>query len=87
MKKYILIIAVLMAVNLSFAQEEQEKTKTKDRPVREPFGSGLLIDNQTGLITLMEHLFDHHLYKHPAFIVGHSSNSDGIKRFEIYAKN
>lgn len=47
MKKYILIIAVLMAVNLSFAQEEQEKTKTKDRPVREPFGSGLLIDNQT----------------------------------------
>ncbi len=35
---------------LSFAQEEEEKPKVKDKPVNEPFGSGILIDNQTCFI-------------------------------------
>ncbi len=48
MKKLIYIIAaVILSINFAYAQEEQEEKKVKDRPVREPFGSGYLIDNQT----------------------------------------
>lgn len=50
MKKIIFsIIAVLFLVQLSIAQEEEVK-KEKDKPVRSPFESGVLIDNQTGVI-------------------------------------
>ena len=48
MKKFIyIIVALILSINFAYSQEEQEKPKVKDRPVREPFGSGLLIDNQT----------------------------------------
>jgi len=48
MKKLIYIIAaVILSINFAYSQDEQEEKKVKDRPVREPFGSGLLIDNQT----------------------------------------
>lgn len=48
MKKLIYIIAaVILSINFAYTQDEQEEKKVKDRPVREPFGSGLLIDNQT----------------------------------------
>lgn len=57
MKKIFLFIFVLsLGLNVSFAQEGveekavEEKPKVKDRPVREPFGSGILIDNQTCFI-------------------------------------
>lgn len=50
MKKYILLLIVsFVALQLS-AQEETEKVK--DKPVRSPFESGLLIDNQTSVIAV-----------------------------------
>lgn len=53
MKKYIVMILVaLLVINSGFAQEEETKEvkKKKDRPVREMFGSSLLIDEQTSVI-------------------------------------
>lgn len=50
MKKIILFVAALfLSIGLSYAQDE-EALKVKDKPVTEPFGSGLLIDNQTCFI-------------------------------------
>lgn len=43
------LAAVLFLVQFAFAQEE-EVAKEKDKPVRSPFESGVLIDNQTGVI-------------------------------------
>lgn len=48
MKKYILLIAISFFVLHVLAQEETEKVK--DKPVRSPWESGLLIDNQTSYI-------------------------------------
>jgi len=48
MKKYILLIIVSLFACNTFAQEETEKVK--DKPVRSPFESGVLIDNQTTFI-------------------------------------
>jgi len=48
MKKLIyLILTLIVSINFAYTQDEQEEKKVKDRPVREPFGSGYLIDNQT----------------------------------------
>ena len=52
MRKYTTIIFLLVFVfgNL-FAQETEEQTpEEKDKPVRSPFESGYLIDNQTSFI-------------------------------------
>lgn len=47
MKKFVtLVFAVLLSLGYAYSQEE-EKPKAKDKPVSEPFGSGVLIDNQT----------------------------------------
>lgn len=48
MKKYILLLIISVITVSLFAQEETEKVK--DKPVRSPFESGLLIDNQTSVI-------------------------------------
>src|SRR5210317_916920 len=48
MKKYITLFILSVFVLQSFAQEETEKAE--DKPVRSPFESGLLIDNQTSVI-------------------------------------
>lgn len=50
MKKiFLFVFALCLGIGLSFAQEE-EAPKVKDKPVNEPFGSGILIDNQTCFI-------------------------------------
>lgn len=50
MKKNLLILSLVYMIVFSvFAQEEQ--APEKDRPVRAPFESGLLIDNQTTVIS------------------------------------
>lgn len=50
MKKiFIFFIIICLSLNVSFAQDE-EAAKVKDKPVSEPFGSGILIDNQTCFI-------------------------------------
>lgn len=54
MKKYILLLIVSVFVFNTFAQEETEKVK--DKPVRSPFESGLLIDNQTTYIPVQRTL-------------------------------
>ncbi|HPK05295.1 MAG TPA: DUF5777 family beta-barrel protein [Bacteroidales bacterium] len=46
MKRILLIVLALIGVLSLMAQEEP----TKDRPVRAPFNSGILIDNQTSVI-------------------------------------
>ena len=65
MKKFIYtVFAVILSVSITYSQEEQEKPKVKDKPVREPFSNGLLIDNQTcqmapkkTLEVIMQHRF------------------------------
>jgi hypothetical protein len=50
MKKIVLFVAALM-LGLSFTIAQDESApKEKDKPVPEPFGTGLLIDNQTCFI-------------------------------------
>jgi hypothetical protein len=50
MKKYT-CFAFIILLNFSHIMAQQEETeKEKDRPVRAPFSSGILIDNQTSLI-------------------------------------
>lgn len=48
MKRFIIILIVLSFSGLAFAQSDD--SKPKDRPVRSPFQSGLLIDNQTTVV-------------------------------------
>ncbi|MBN2173838.1 MAG: hypothetical protein JW731_06890 [Bacteroidales bacterium] len=51
MKKItIIIVSVVLSFSFAFTQEQEEAKKEKDKPVYEPFGSGLLIDNQTSQI-------------------------------------
>lgn len=50
MQKNLLIIALIAMSFTLFAQDEGDKPKKKDKPVREPFASGYLIDNQTTVI-------------------------------------
>lgn len=47
MKKYSIILAFLMCFGVLFAQEEEKK---EIKPVRSPFASGILINNQTGYV-------------------------------------
>ncbi len=47
MKKYSIILSFLMCFGVLFAQEEEKK---EIKPVRSPFASGVLINNQTGVI-------------------------------------
>ncbi|MBI9068939.1 MAG: hypothetical protein JEZ09_16705 [Salinivirgaceae bacterium] len=48
MKKYLLLVVVLVFTLAGFAQEEEKK---EDKPVRTPFTSGYLLDNQTTFIS------------------------------------
>ena len=48
MKKYILFLILAVIASNTFAQEETEKEI--DKPVRSPFESGVIIDNQTTVI-------------------------------------
>jgi hypothetical protein len=48
MKKYIILFILSVFALTSFAQEEAEKAE--DKPVRSPFESGIIIDNQTSVI-------------------------------------
>ncbi|NOR73595.1 MAG: hypothetical protein GQ525_00395, partial [Draconibacterium sp.] len=50
MKKYIYILILSVFVCNTFAQDIDTEIKPKDKPVRSPFESGLLIDNQTSVI-------------------------------------
>jgi hypothetical protein len=50
MKKIALTLAVLFCTLQVVTAQEEEPQKEKDKPVRSPFDSGLLIDNQTGVI-------------------------------------
>lgn len=63
MKKYILLIIILSTCFTGvFAQEEDQK----DKPVRAPFESGILIDNQTSVIptaNTLEMLIQHRFGK------------------------
>lgn len=60
MKKALFIFTILCTATLfAFSQEEE---KPKDLPVRDPFASGLLIDNQTTLVSnprTMEYYIQH----------------------------
>jgi hypothetical protein len=49
MKKYLIFLAGMIFLTQILIAQEEEK-KEKDKPVRSPFDSGLLIDNQTGVI-------------------------------------
>ncbi|HEY1407173.1 MAG TPA: substrate-binding domain-containing protein, partial [Spirochaetota bacterium] len=44
----------------------------------------VLLDNQKGMIDLMNHLIEHHNYKNIAFMAGTEENYDAIQRFEAY---
>ncbi len=60
MKKALFIFTILCTVSL-FAYS-QEEDKPKDLPVRDPFASGLLIDNQTTVVSsprTMEYYIQH----------------------------
>jgi len=54
MKKYILLLVIFAFAIQLIAQEETEKVK--DKPVRSPFESGILIDNQTSVIPIQNTL-------------------------------
>jgi hypothetical protein len=60
MKKAFLICSILIPISLLlYAQDEQP---TRDLPVRSPFASGVLIDNQTTVISIprtMEYFIQH----------------------------
>ena len=71
MKKFLFIlVAVLLTGLVTFAQEDE--VKEKDKPVTEPLGSGLLIDNQTIFIPQAKTL---------EFVIQHrfGTMSNGIK--------
>lgn len=60
MKKHILLVILTVFAIYTFAQEEAEKVI--DKPVRSPFESGLLIDNQTSVIPVqrtLEYVIQH----------------------------
>lgn len=60
MKKHILLVILTVFAINTFAQEETEKII--DKPVRSPFESGLLIDNQTTVIPIkktLEYVIQH----------------------------
>jgi hypothetical protein len=60
-KLYMLAVIVMMGLAIH-AQEETQESKPKDRPVRAPFESGYLIDNQTTLIyspKTLEYIIQH----------------------------
>lgn len=63
MKAIISTILFFMIANAGIiAQEEQQAAKPKDRPVRSPFESGYLIDNQTTVIPspkTLEYIIQH----------------------------
>lgn len=48
MKKYV-CFAIIILLNYSYTLAQQEEAE-KDKPVRAPFSSGILIDNQTSVI-------------------------------------
>ena len=54
MKKHILLVILTAFVMIAFAQEETEKII--DKPVRSPFESGILIDNQTTVVPVVRTL-------------------------------
>lgn len=59
MKKFILLLIVSVFTFQTFAQEEE---KVKDKPVRSPWESGYLIDNQTSFIPVaktLEYVIQH----------------------------
>lgn len=63
MKNYtlLIIISILFSSSFLFGQEEGE-TKKKDKPVRDPYASGYLIDAQTSLIpakNTLEYVIQH----------------------------
>jgi len=47
---FTLIVLVLFAINLGYAQDEEKPEKKKDKPVSEMFSGGQIIDEQTTLI-------------------------------------
>jgi hypothetical protein len=58
----LIIIPVLFSFNLLAQEEEVQEVKQKDLPVRNPFNSGILIDNQTTLIPVektLEYIIQH----------------------------
>ena len=60
MKKYILFLLLTVLAFDTFAQEETEKVV--DKPVRSPFESGYLIDNQTTVVPVegtLEYVIQH----------------------------
>lgn len=50
MKRYIIFVFLLFSQVSLFSQEQEQEEKPKDLPVRAPFNSGILIDNQTTVI-------------------------------------
>ena len=66
MKKYIIgLIALFVCISFANAQDA-EPEKKKDKPVRSPFESGMLIDNQTNVIPVantLEMLIQHRFGK------------------------
>jgi hypothetical protein len=62
MKKYICLPFVILIIFSSAIAQQGEVEKVKDLPVRAPFASGILIDNQTNLIPVkgtLEMLIQH----------------------------
>lgn len=60
--KKILFSACLLWISLGMLAQDAETPKKKDKPVREPFSSGYLIDNQTTVIAApktLEYVIQH----------------------------
>ncbi len=50
MKRLLYLFTLILLVQIGFTQELEETVKKKDKPVRSPFESAYLIDNQTQVI-------------------------------------
>lgn len=78
MKKYILSFALLVfSLGGLFAQESEEQApvKEKDKPVRSPFESGYLIDNQTSVIPVVNTL---------EYVIQHKFGSIGNGKSDLW---
>lgn len=79
MRKIILIISLALLSPFSFGQEQEEEPQ-KDKPIRPPFESGILIDNQTTVVPI-KGTFESHI-QHRFGLIDQNGLSD---LYGIYA--
>lgn len=79
MKKYIITFVLVSLIGMGLLAQESTEAKVKDKPVRSPFQSGLLIDNQTTVVyppKTLEYVIQHKFGK---------MNNGASDLFGIYA--